>query len=156
MREGRERGRRVVSDGRRRECDGYGRNSFECLTLLRASGRTPRKRVHAGDEIFESNSYARGTRRRRWPRVIKYRMRTTYRLKCSLMRSSRMFSGRFPTHRCRVSLTILLRTLHLGSDVVVSFCDTVQRHTTRPIAHSLRTSIGGQRHKASQPQLGDI
>lgn len=56
----------------------------------------------------------------------------SYRLKCSLMRSSRMFSGRFPTHRWRVSLTILLRTLHLGSDVVVSFGDTLQRHTTLP------------------------
>lgn len=39
---------------------------------------------------------------------------STYRLKCSRIRSSRIFSGKFPTQRWRVSLTILLRTLHGG------------------------------------------
>lgn len=66
---------------------------------------------------------------RRWS---KRKKKFTHRLKCSRIRSSRMFSGRFPTHKWRVSLTILLRTLHLGSDVVVSFGGTVQRHTTSP------------------------
>lgn len=32
---------------------------------------------------------------------------STYRLKCSRIRSSRILSGKFPTHRCLVSLTIL-------------------------------------------------
>lgn len=36
----------------------------------------------------------------------------TYRLKCSTMSSSRMLSGKFPTHRWRVSLTILQKSRH--------------------------------------------
>lgn len=31
----------------------------------------------------------------------------SYLLKCSLMRSSLIFSGKFPTHKCLVSLTIV-------------------------------------------------
>lgn len=42
----------------------------------------------------------------------------TYRLKCSNIFSSLMFSGKFPTQRCLVSLTILRRGLH-GACIVV-------------------------------------
>lgn len=42
-----------------------------------------------------------------------------YLLKCSRILSSRTVSGKFPTHRCRVSRTILRWILHGGDDFTV-------------------------------------
>lgn len=70
---------------------------------------------YRGTSCFIPTSLKCDTTERCWPRTPRYTRKhshvahsvSTHRLKCSMIFSSRTFSGKFPTHKCLVSRTIL-------------------------------------------------
>lgn len=98
------------------------------VCLKKTWHRTLYKHWHLSNQHIHNNTTT--TTKKKTPKTTTLRSTTiliplavvalsTYRLKCSRIRSSRIFSGKFPTQRWRVSLTILLRTLH--GDALRSF-----------------------------------